>query len=634
MKKVLFYFLLTVTAFTACTKDKDLYDPAAVEKRNAEKELANAEAKLGVKIDPEQDWLMTATRSVLVTDLPSDIKASQLLIMDANPFVDNNAQVYAAFDVSGESFTISFEAPKEATVYAVCVSKDGNVRMTTLEAGKETLSFKKKDNYKYVDVSSASRLFAPKKAALKGFNELTWQNTVHSEMFANDGWADQWAYVSRGNTNVHFDDMNELLDNVFGFLPEGGLNFRDTLNKAEMVRNNYYAVVGEGGGEVTVTAIYRNTSNPDTRFGYYYFVPGEERNIKTVRKFIFEEALPMNYHNVKRNDIPSEQDVPAYKLVYYDANGNASYTFPEGTEIGFFNTVSPRYISGMDKPFNWYNEGTSNLALSEYFKGRNVLPDWAKSYNVGWETFSHTVMFQRGGVSFVCFEDWVQDFDMNDIVLMIDGNIEDAPLAPTKSCKENIKFYRYSYGFEDTFIGDYDMNDAVLRVWRQNLQTKDLTVELAATGAADKIYIYYQRDNGERVELFDGKEAHEAFQLCGNPAAEFYNTETINGPILPVCKLTLSNKEWEDFNYNKADFFIINKTKDFEVHNPAALGEKGGAPYAICAPQKSWKWPKEHICITNAYNPMFAPFAADRNVNVDWYKFPVEESVMEYDTAK
>ena len=70
------------------------------------------------------------------------------------------------------------------------------------------------------------------------------------------------------------------------------------------------------------------------------------------------------------------------------------------------------------------------------------------------------------------------------------------------------------------------------------------------------------------------------------------------------------------------------------MHNPAALGEKGGAPYAICAPQKSWKWPKEHICITNAYNPMFAPFAADRNVNVDWYKFPVEESVMEYDTAK
>jgi hypothetical protein len=162
---------------------------------------------------------MTATRSVLVTDLPSDIKASQLLIMDANPFVDNNAQVYAAFEVNGESFTISFEAPKGATVYAVCVSKDGNVRMTTLEAGKETLSFKKKDNYKYVDVSSASRLFAPKKAALKGFNELIWQNTVHSEMFANDGWADQWAYVSRGNTNVHFDDMNELLDNVFGFLP-------------------------------------------------------------------------------------------------------------------------------------------------------------------------------------------------------------------------------------------------------------------------------------------------------------------------------------------------------------------------------------------------------------------------------
>lgn len=60
----------------------------------------------------------------------------------------------------------------------------------------------------------------------------------------------------------------------------------------------------------------------------------------------------------------------------------------------------------------------------------------------------------------------------------------------------------------------------------------------------------------------------------------------------------------------------------------------GGAPYAICTPQKAWAWPKEKVSIVKAYNPYFAPYAADKNVNVDWYMFPVEKEVIVYDTAK
>ena len=631
MKKVLCCLFFSVALFSSCSKEKDLFDINAVESQR----MQNAEKELGVTIDPNQTWIMTETRTVNVESLPSDMEAKYVLVMDANPLKDKSAEVLAVVNASNK--TISFEAPKGlTTLFAVCVDEVGDVRVRELDASKSVVSFVQDADYQVVSATaSARRNRAPENRSI---DNLVWQNTVHSDLFASDGWEDQWAYVERGDADVHFDDITNYIDIVLGYLPEGGLNFRDTLNKAEMVRNNYYAVVGEGGGEVTLTALYRNTINPNSRFGYYYFEPGDEqsgkRNIKTVRKFVFEDEIPMNYHNVKRDDIAKSQTVPAYKLVYYDKDGNPSYHFPEGTEIGLFINVDPRYAKGMDKAFNWYNEGTTNNVLSAFFKNQDVLPSWAKSYNVSWETFSHTVMFERGGTKFVCFEDWVQDFDMNDIVLMIDGNIEDVPVAPTGSCKEDIRFYRFSYGFEDTYLGDYDMNDVVLRVWRQSLSKNSLQIELAACGANDEIYMFYTRLDGDTMALFEGKEAHQLFVEAGNAPSQFYNTETINAPLLPLMTLPMTVKEFEDFNYNKADFFIYNATKDLTIHIPAAMGVKGSAPYGICTPQKAWKWPKERTAITKAYNPYFAPFAANQDANVDWYLFPVEELVMYYDTAK
>jgi hypothetical protein len=168
-------------------------------------------------------------------------------------------------------------------------------------------------------------------------------------------------------------------------------------------------------------------------------------------------------------------------------------------------------------------------------------------------------------------------------------------------------------------------------VWRESLQKNQLTVELAACGAADNLHIYYTTLQGERMPLFGGKEAHQLFRELGYNA-EFYNTETINAPVLP--KTTINISSFNDFNYARADFFIVNETKGIEVHMPAALGISGGAPFGICTPQKAWAWPKECVSIVKAYDPYFGPYAADQNVNVDWYMFPVEGKVMRYDNAK
>ena len=620
-----YYFAILTLMLGACSKEKDMYDYSAA----ANQEVKNAENMLGVKIDPNQTWVMTNNMTVTINDLPTDLDAQNILIMDANPLTDTGAQVLASASASQRS--VKMEAPKGLKkLYAAAVDAKGDVRVASFEAASPSVSFKSSKGYTQTQAPATARR-AMAKAPLKQ-SELQWKPTVQTKMFADNGWNDEWAYIESGDVQTHFTDMASLARTVFSFLPEAGLNFRDTLNKAEMVRNDYYTVVAKGGGEVIVTPIYRNTSNRNSRVGYFYFTPGSERNVKTVRKYLFEEPVPMNYHNKSISDIPEECTIQSYKLIYYDAEGNPSYNFPEGTEIGFFNNVDQQYNT-FGEPFNWYNVGEANSDLSNYLKGKNVLPDWAKSYNVNWETYSHTVMFQRGGNTFICFEDWVQDFDMNDVVLLMneESNVEAASVAPVGSCKENIRFYRYSYGFEDTRNGDYDMNDVVLRVWRPSLQKKQLTIELAACGASDNLYIFYTTLEGVRQPLFGGKEVHQLFRELGYEA-EFYNTESINAPILPTTTIDISN--FDDFNYVRADFFIVNETKDIEVHMPAALGIKGGAPFGICAPQKAWAWPKEQVSIVKAYNPYFGPFAANQDVNADWYMFPVEDQVIYYDTAK
>lgn len=183
---------------------------------------------------------------------------------------------------------------------------------------------------------------------------------------------------------------------------------------ANGIKQLYAVCIAAGGGEVTVTPIHRDTSNPNSRFGYYYFVKGQDRNIKTAPKFIFEEAISFNNHGISKDNLPDEKTIESYKLIYYDEAGNPSYTFPEGT-------------------------------------------------------------------------------------------------------------------------------------------------------------------------------------------------------------VTVSN--WADFSYARADFYIYNKTKDLEVHLPSAQGLTGASPYAICIPQKNWRWPKERISVVKAYS-MFAGFAANSDVNIDWFNYP------------
>ena len=608
MKKALLFLCMPALLLASCNKEKDLYqEPTDNKVNNVNDEKQNAEDKLGVTIDQNQTWQMSESRTVSFS-LPTDIKVKAIAIMDANPLADPEAAVLAYSDKAVTSMT--FEAPTGySTLYVVCIADNNDIRVAAFNPASGKAEFTTKSYYQRV-TKAASRIAAPKRIAKK--SELTWTNTYHADHFATDGWSDKYAMIGIGDEMTAIKDYTEFKNVFLSYLSEGSLNYRDKIDHDEAIRNCTWMKVAAGGGEVTVTPVYRNTSCTKSYVGYYYFNANDtERNIKTVEKYIFDESVAINFHN--KQYIPEENDtLPAYKLVYYDKDGNASYNFPEGTVIGFFNGVYDNYNAALPKTlFNWYNLGQANLELSKFFESKG-LGDTKTNYNPNWASYAHTVMFERGGTKFIGFEDWIKDFDMNDIVLMLEGSVEAMPAAGINTENSHV----FSYAFEDTRLGDYDMNDVVLRAWRPTLKEQKIKVQLVAVGAYDNIKVYYNDPlTNQTIALFDGKEAHQAFRDLGYADDNlFINTQSQNATVYPE---TIINVNGTSFNYYCADFYIVNETKGIEVHVPSATGEKGLPPYGICVPTK-WAWPTERTCIKDAY-PYFNGFASNMGSNLDWY---------------
>ena len=178
-------------------------------------------------------------------------------------------------------------------------------------------------------------------------------------------------------------------------------------------------------------------------------------------------------------------------------------------------------------------------------------------------------------------------------VLWIEASVTDANFAPIKTgeCsatweedgteKEEV-YPIYSYAFEDTRMGDYDMNDVVLKAQ----ETKDgkINLKVVACGATLNLNIRLYPAQGTRA-------ANEVAHYEGTPTNLSYNGQE-------------------------------------EVHAMlgARLAGSGQAPLGVIIP-KDWSWPTERVCITRAYNETnpvdnsFTTFAGSAGAAESWYNF-------------
>jgi len=173
----------------------------------------------------------------------------------------------------------------------------------------------------------------------------------------------------------------------------------------------------------------------------------------------------------------------------------------------------------------------------------------------------------------------------------------------------------YTYAFEDTYMGDYDLNDVVLKVWEENSKLK---IQLCASGASKSLYVYYNDS-----PLFQGAEVHS---LLGAPAGKFVNTGVTDGEkFYSGTPATTEIDIPEGFDFSTAGFNIRwgNKTEAESIWLTTRSDSPiGVAPYAVCIPA-DWEWPLEWVKVSDAYTG-FSSYAANPSSNEEWYKSPTE----------
>jgi hypothetical protein len=196
----------------------------------------------------------------------------------------------------------------------------------------------------------------------------------------------------------------------------------------------------------------------------------------------------------------------------------------------------------------------------------------------------------------------------------------------------------WTYAFEDnTTKCDFDMNDVVIQVKENGSNSNKLDVTLVAAGCEYDNYVYL---GDTRISWPNGAEVHAAF---GAPSKTMVNTGRGRGVDLPAVTVTI-DKPSADFDFQNADFkirpFKIGANPDdlsqsvsndyigiVREGNPSGLAQ---APLGIAIPAK-WKWPKERINITNAYEGFIAwGKQSDLTLRAEtggWYQNPTADMV-------
>lgn len=196
----------------------------------------------------------------------------------------------------------------------------------------------------------------------------------------------------------------------------------------------------------------------------------------------------------------------------------------------------------------------------------------------------------------------------------------------------------WTYAFEDnTTRCDFDMNDVVIQVKENDSDASKLDITLVAAGCEYDNYVYL---GNTRITWPEGAEVHAALQ-----ASTRTMVNTGRGVDKSAVTVTIS-KPSANFDFQNADFkirpFKIGANPDdlsqsvsndyigiVKEGNPSGLAK---APLGIAIPYK-WKWPKERVNITNAYEGFIAwGKQSDLTLKAGaggWYKNPTSGTIYE-----
>ena len=526
-----------------------------------------AESIFETKFNPNQDWRTTTSSSIY-----SD-RTVQILVADTS---DNSLRL-----LNEGNREIYFDVPNN---YYALFASDGQGHYKKFNLGDKKISF---DNLLITRADNPEY-----KSFLTG--------TV--ETFANQrGWLPGEVFYIYNPvmtvTSGYDDDFKTTFRSIiFNYFPNGKkYNNLPKIKKSGYYNESAYPIT-TGEKPIIVSPVYKNDGGyKEIAFAelYYYYFKGDlsVAEIEALPKY---RAIDLSevYENNNNNNIKKAN---AYALAYFGdgiptIGTTGTYQFPEDYKIGFC-YKSNTETDNKKKQGELYGDGRLNYNINSWgnFKSSNLAPSDPR---MGWVSINNK--------SFLCIESGT-DADINDLILEIEGGVEVEDIMPIE-----IEQQFYTFCFEDNKLGDYDMNDVVLKGTR--IDETHVEYTLMACGAMDHLYIY----NIEGEHIKSSIEVHDLF----NKQNQFINTT--KGDNTPyITDVIVVDKNFSFLN-ELTQPYIFDKDKSWIIK----ISRKGEDPHAIMIPY-DFKWPLETICIKDAYLK-FNEWGQGLVTDTDWYKYPIE----------
>ena len=606
MKSKIFYLMLGASMlFTSCMKHnlddfQVINDGVSKEKINE-----NTQAKFGVTFDPTHDWCTTVSGVVNITNIPSGTEKVQLLVYVAETDTTTSVLTLNETDVNGEStVSLSYDAPSDNLGLFVSFISNG------LSTIKQVVSNNVSYNAKAMRRSSVADYTLP-----------TTTPTINStvESYASQrGWIEGqvlYGYDIQGMSAQDYSDEYKtvLRAIIFSYLKNG----RQYNNLPLIKKSGYYNAgvynITTGTDPIIISPIYK--SDKAKQYGneiwnsdlyYYYFKESDMIGMSKADSVAFLNNLPKykaiefkQHFGEEEDDVISKRT--AYALVYWgdeihpEIGTVGSYTFPSGYKIGFMVRAKTEFKENGKprKQGELYGDGRLNNEINNYsecnFKGSKLGTDGPR---MGWISVN--------GKMIMCFESGT-DSDFNDIIIEVEGGVK--PIYNTPEFDNNY----YTFCFEDRQLGDYDMNDLVIKGTRIDKTTVEYSI--VACGANDLLKVYVGNS-----QIFGDVEVHEMF---GVSSKTFINTKKGDTKYEPITKRITVNE----------NFSFLDENTQPSIYNVSEgrlikLSKQGEDPHGIMIPY-DFKYPIEQICIKDVY-ARFNEWGQDKITSTDWYQYPTE----------
>jgi hypothetical protein len=559
----------------------------------------NVKKVFGVEFDKTHDWCLTNSGTITINNIPSNVDRVQLLVCIAESDSTTSLTVLNEKEVNGQTtIKLAYDAPNDNLGLYVAYISANNFVMSKVENNT---------------VASMARRTATRAEESYVFPSGTPVINGSVESYASQrGWIEGEQLYSFGECVRGANDYDDAFKTtfrafIFSYFKNGRQYNNLPLVKESGVYNDTSYPITTGEKPIIVSPVYK--SDKAKQYGnevwnsdlYYYYYKEEDMVGQDPVAFI--QALPKykaiefkNHFGETEDDVISKRN--SFILAYFGDDAayigkEGTYHFPKGYKIGFMVRAKTEY-EAPKKQGELYGDGRLNAKINAWpnFKSSKLGADDPR---IAWLTLN--------GKMIMCWESGT-DSDFNDILLEVEGGVK--PLIIIPDIENNF----YTFCFEDTKFGDYDMNDVVIKAER--ISSTKVRYTLVACGALDMIRI--KNINGEIIN--DNIEVHQLFGV----GKEFVNT--VKGQ---------KNAEFvvDDVTVDETFSFLNEDTQpyieDISTGLIVKISKFGEDPHGIMIPY-DFKHPIEKLCIKNAYSE-FNNWGMDKVESTDWYTKPILENV-------